>query len=101
MIDIVLARFEKQPAEEVWIKIDWSERLESGESITSHTVSAIRVDTNASAPEVIGGSTVSGTILRIKAIDGSDGVVYKITARVTTSNGNIYESDVFMQVKSY
>ena len=96
-----MMELEKQPGENWPIAIKCKGALPTGLSLASGTVSAIRLDTNATDNTVLASTTptISGTdaILRIQA--GAAGVDYKITALLLLSDGiSLLEEDVLLHV---
>ena len=93
--------FTKQPAEDYDIALDFNGKLPAGASLSSGTVSAIRLDTGADQTAVVLGSTVatiSGTQASIHIQAGTDGIQYKITILFTLSTGRHLEEDLIMSV---
>ena len=89
--------FDKQPDEEFFIAVDFSDRLADGETITDKTVTAINIATGESAA-VVNSSAIDGDNINIKVIGGTTGDDYKITVIVNTSGSNILEEDIIMHV---
>lgn len=96
-------RFLKQPAESYTIAVEFAGKLPSGASLSSGTVSAIRLDTGATDNSVLASTTatISGTQARVKIQAGTAGVKYKLTFLVTLSNGDIFEEAVAMDVENF
>jgi hypothetical protein len=95
-----MIRFVKQPSETYTIAVEFSGKLPSGASLSSGTVSAIRMDTGATDNSVLASTsaTISGTQARVRVKQGVSGVIYKITFVVALSNADILEEDVLMHV---
>lgn len=83
----------KQPSESRVYAIDFRNLLASGDSCK--TVSSLTVDPAGIA---LGNSTASGTFVRFRCAEGTDGVTYKITCVVTTTNGDTLEGDGLLAV---
>lgn len=95
-------RFTKQTGASFVIAIEYVNRLPPGStSISSGTVSAKKYDTDTTDNTVLASTTatISGTQARVKVQSGTTGEDYKITFLTTTSNGDILEDDVLMQVR--
>ena len=91
--------FVKQPSEIFPISIDFSRRLASGETISSVTVGAIIVSTSADATAtVISSSAINDTAIDITVKSGTDGAVYTITIKITSSSANVFEDEITMTV---
>lgn len=98
--------FTKQIAEEFTIQADFSNVLIGTESIElgSSSVVAEDVDEAVATDDVLtsGSMTVDGDNLKIRVEGGSvGGSPYKITFLIGTSENNIYEKDVFMDVQDF
>jgi len=87
---------QKLPGEIYPILIDWTPELK-GQSITSKVVESIDLTTGqaAAVAEDLGES--SG-ILTVRVKGGIPGRSYKITARVTLTDGSVYEKDYRLDV---
>ena len=93
--------FSKQPSRLKTYSLDLTKRLPSGTTISSASVTAIKISnetvvTNA----VIVGNVVSGNNVNIQTKGGDDGEDYKITAVVTLSDADTPEYDVIMKVRA-
>ena len=91
--------FIKQPDEEYPIVVDFSAVLGDGETISTKTVTATLSDVSATTT-VIDSSSISGDTI-ILTVKGGTENNYKITVKITTSLGNVYEKDVLMNVRNY
>ena len=89
--------FTKQPSEIFTVSMDFSRRLVSGETLSSKTVTATAGGQDATST-VIDSSSIDGTDVDVKVKAGSDGTDYKITIKVTTSTGNVFEDEITMTV---
>lgn len=95
--------FTKQDSESFPIAIDFSTNIESGDSIVTKTVVALRVsDTVDVTTGVIADTLLVSTssVVKIVVADGDDTENYKITTVAYTTNGYIYEHDVMMLVRN-
>ena len=91
--------FYKQPSEVFVIAVDFVQRLATGETITSKTVTAIELKHNADKTStVIDSFIIDGTAIDIKVKAGTDGISYKITIKAVTSGSNTLEEEVIMYV---
>ncbi|MCS6302372.1 MAG: hypothetical protein H8K07_01700 [Nitrospira sp.] len=90
----------KQPNEAYTIAFEFAGKLPSGASLSTGTVSAIRLDTGATDNSVLASTTATivGTQARVKIQAGTSGVDYEVTFLVTLSTGDVLEEDVIMQV---
>ncbi len=99
MIDPVIGSFTKQPSEVVTIGVDWTDRLGEGEVLSAVTADATDLASGAATPEVLQAYGLSGNTSYATVRDGTSGRTYKITLRVTTSTGQVYEADISMHVE--
>lgn len=97
----LLESFSKQPSENYVIALDISERLPSGASIISSTVSAANYIAGIMDNSVIDTllAVIVGTQAKVRVKAGSTGTTYKITFTLTLSDGSVLEEDVLMVVK--
>lgn len=97
-----MAQFKKQPAEKFDISVDFGAVLDEGETIDAGTSGVTAIDmadnTDASATVLEGGDTIVTSTMIHKVKGGANGSKYKITFTAGTSNGNIYEKDIVMEV---
>jgi hypothetical protein len=100
--------FKKQPNEKFPISIDFADDLQSSETISSAEVIAYdRDETDVSSTilsgvaSIVDGEDQDGTThANAKVVHaGTNNMRYKVTFRATTSDGNVYEADVFFIVK--
>ena len=89
--------FTKQTSETYPVEVDFSDVLATGEIIYMHTVDAYVGDADATA-DVIDSSTIDGSSIMVQVKDGTDRRRYKITVEITTSDANVFEEDIFMDV---
>ena len=90
--------FTKQPSEIIPISMDFQYLLNGTETISSMAVSAVDSSNVSATSTIIDNYSISGDICKVTTKAGTDGIRYKITIRITSSEGNIYEEDVFMKV---
>lgn len=85
----------KQPTENRLYTMQFAANLSSGETISS-------VNSVVSVPgglTLSGAPVIDGTQVHQRILGGTDGVVYKVTFIVTTSNANILEGEGFLRVQ--
>jgi hypothetical protein len=90
--------FTKQPDEIIPISVDYVLLLNDTETISSLSVSAVDESGESATSTIIYNSVIDGDVCKAVCKSGTDGSRYKITFKATTSEGNIYEEDVFMKV---
>jgi len=97
---MALSRFYKQISEEFPIGADFSENMESTETISSQTISAVDTAGADATADILENPTNDGAqmaLIKVKA--GTEALSpYKITFKVTTSLGYKWELDVEMQI---
>ena len=93
--------FQKQPSEIETLTEDFAtERLQGAETVSSHTVTAIKCsDETDATSDIIDSDSESAGVVTFTVKAGIDRESYKITVEVTTDAGHIYEQDVIMDVK--
>lgn len=93
-----LARFTKQPSERKRYSIDYSDWLDTGETISAVTFLPSPVATGGL--EIDASSiTPSGTSVVFFANYGVSGTTYTVTVTVTTSGGQIKEDEILFSVR--
>lgn len=98
--------FIKQTSEKFTIQADFSNALDTGETITLASSSVVAEDSNGDDVSdtilVPGSKSVDSQYLKIKVQAGSESYSpYKITFLALTSLSNIYEKDAFMVIIEY
>lgn len=97
--------FSKQSAEKYLIGVDFAEKLPTGASVSSGTVSAVNTSTGLDATvEVLESATaiIVGTQAQAFVKAGDAGIDYKITFLVLLTPGSpvpTLEEDILMQVR--
>lgn len=93
--------FRKQPSEAFNITVDFTDRLGSGESIVSQTVT-VTDETGASvtASDVTGDMSESGGVVTLWVKGGTDRKRYTLEVKVETdtSSPGEHEMDIIMEV---
>lgn len=96
----IFSDFKKQPGDEETISLEWSPRLASGDSLNSiNSVTCTDGDGNDVTSSIIDSQAISGTKLYLKVINGSDGDVLRLEMKLTTTNGDIKEGDMFIIIE--
>lgn len=91
--------FSKQPLEIFNITINFSNVLDSGETISSYTIVVAESGLNVST-DIIDSSSNTTSTVAMKVKNGDNGKNYYISTLVTTSASNKYEHDVKMVVSN-
>lgn len=105
----ILGTHIKQPAEVMDYDIDYTDYLPTGDSIsvqgdgiTPQSAAVVVTSTTETVPTLQVGVTAvigSGKILKVWLFGGTNGVVYKVTARITTNGGRVKEVEFKIRVK--
>ena len=102
---------DKDPDELADFSVDWS-RFLTGVTDGEDTISSVTWLVNGEALgsfESLGGvggdlmlqsTTNTTTVATVRFSAGINGTRYKVTCRITTLDGNIYERDIFLKVRS-
>ena len=91
--------FEKYTGESMKQAVDFANVLDAGETVTGGGATAKRLDTGASAPEVLTGSpTVVGNTVVYQVTGGTVGISYVIQVSATLSSAETYMQMVRMDV---
>jgi GH24 family phage-related lysozyme (muramidase) len=90
---VKIATVQKQPGEKRRWGIDYSEALDAGDQVISVS--------SESTPEGLTVNAYNGPdSVRVSCSGGTDGVTYKVTLTVTTTNSNeIFEDELYVRVK--
>lgn len=92
--------FSKAAAERFPITMDFASDMESGDTISTQSVTAIKTSDNTDATAtVIATPSISGSKIIVVVQAGTAGQTYVITFRATTAAGYIYDASVAMMVK--
>lgn len=93
-----LARFTKQPLERKRYAVDYSEWLDTGETISTRSFS---VAPTTSAPLVIDASSISddGKTVVFFVNGGNNSTTYTVTIVITTSGGQTKEDEIVFSVR--
>lgn len=93
---MILDTYTKQPAEVLDYDIDYTDWLETGDTIASKTVTA-------EAGLTVDSSAIWGASKKLKAwiSGGTAGTTYKVTATIVTVGGCTKEDEFKVRVKEY
>jgi len=93
-----LGKFSKEPGERKLYTIDYSDWLNTSETITGLSFNITPATTLVVDGDAIG-SPATGVSFFVSG--GTDGVSYTVEAVVTTSQGQIKEDQVLFNIKEY
>lgn len=96
---MILATYEKQPAEYKDYDIDYSQWLTPADDTISLVTTTVTSTTEASPTLVV--NLIQNTVYfsKLWVAGGTAGVKYKITVRMTTLDGRIDESELIFNIK--
>lgn len=96
---MILATYEKQPAEYKDYDIDYSQWLTPADDTISLVTTTVTSTTEASPTLVV--NLIQNTVYfsKLWVAGGTTGVKYKITVRMTTLDGRIDESELIFNIK--
>jgi hypothetical protein len=84
----------KDPNEVLDYRVDWTARLESGETITTSTVSRPTGDV------VIDSQSYLGAMVTVWLSGGTDDTMNILTSRIVTNQGRTYDESVKLRVRT-
>lgn len=84
----------KDPNEVLDYRVDWTGRLESGETISTSTVF------RASGDVVLDSQGFVGAIVTVWLSGGTDDSLNVLTSRIVTSAGRVYDESVKLRVRT-
>jgi len=90
--------FTKQPSEQFQISISFLDSLADNDTISSYTVYAYLSSADVTTT-VIDSSYKATTAVLITVKGGTDNCNYRITTKITSVLGEIYEKDIQMEVR--
>ena len=91
----------KQPWEEILDHIEFSGRLAAGDTISAKTVTGYSGATGEVDDTIVSNDAISGTKILFVYKGGTDGGMYKIMFKVTSTAGAKLEEDFIFNVKEY
>ena len=98
--DVAQDNFQKMSSETLVFLVDFSNELETGDSIASRTVTAVDAsDDEDETTAVIVGSQLSSPRVYVGVTGGEDSENYNITVRIQTDDGYKYSRIITMTVR--
>ena len=90
----------KLPDEDRKIEVDFSTEMAPGTTISTASVTAVVYSGVHATPQSIvsGASTISGTRVTQKIIDGVEGTTYLLTYNITTSDSQVLQKQAFLTI---
>ena len=89
----IVATYKQQPADNLDYAFDYTEFLQSGDSVASGTI------TVSPSGLTVTGPVVSGKQLKYWVTGGASGVKYKVTVTMRTAVGRIKQDEAIFQIK--
>ena len=96
---MILAKYEKQPAEVKDYDIDYGEWLGPVADEVASATAAVTSDTERTPTLVVDSIEDSTTVVKLWISGGTAGVRYKVTVKLTTAGGRLDESELVFTVK--
>lgn len=96
---MILAKYEKQPAEVKDYDIDYAEWLGPVGDTVASTTAIVTSATEAAPTLEIDYIMESSTTVKLWISGGTGGVSYKVTVQMTTAGGRLDESELVFKVK--
>jgi hypothetical protein len=93
--------FTKQPDDVFAFDVDFTRRLESGDTVASAVVAAVKESDGSDAAALVPGVAVSTPLVAVAVLDGDDEEIYRLGVRGTTTAGYVYEKFVRMNVQEF
>jgi hypothetical protein len=92
--------FTKQPDEIIPISMDFQYLLNNTETISTLSVKTYDESNVDTSSTMVSNAAIDNEICKATIQNGTDGARYKITFKITTDEGNVYEEDVLMKIKA-
>ena len=96
---MILAKYEKQPAEVKDYDIDYSEWLGPVADTVASTTAIVTSVTETVPTLEIDSIMETSTTVKLWVSGGTGGVSYKVTVQMTTAGGRLDESELVFKVK--
>jgi len=93
--------FTKQPDDAFMFDVDFTRRLETGDTVASAAAVAVKESDGTDAAALVSTLMVAAPIVSVPVLDGTDGETYRLGIRGTTAAGYVYEKFVRMSVQEY
>ena len=103
------AKINKQPGETFFIGVDITNEIIEGDTVSIGDSEVLEYKANADGIYILSSSNeildetslkdATGNVVEANIADGVDGEKFKISFRVGTTNGDIFEGDVFVTIK--
>jgi hypothetical protein len=93
--------FTKQPADAFLFDVDFTRRLESGDTVASAAAAAVKESDGSDAAALVSTLTVVTPIVGVPVLGGVSGYTYRLGIRGTTAAAYVYEKFVRMSVQEF
>lgn len=90
----------KNSGEKLLYGMDFANRLQTGEAISSITSTVLSPTTGTSPLTQSGGSAIVGTQVQFTLLNGDDSAIYEITVTIVTSAGNIIVGQGLLRIRN-
>ena len=98
MADFTISRA-KRPAETFRCEVDFRALIETGDALSSQSVTAREVATGQPAAAFVGGTSISGTKVIARVQGGENLKDYLLTFTANTGAGDVFAADVLIPVR--
>ena len=91
--------FSKQPSEIIPISMDYQLLLNGIETISLLSVVIVdQIDNTNVTHDILDNQSIEGSVCKLVVKGGTHRGKYKITLKVATNEGNLYEEEILMKV---
>jgi len=90
---------EKQEADNINIRNDFTEDIESGDTVSTHAVTSIKNDLTSSTAAIIDGSSIENPYIYVGFKGGGDSDYHVISIKIVSANGYKYEKLLLLAIK--
>jgi hypothetical protein len=93
--------FTKQPDDAFMFDVDFTRRLEAGDTVASAAIAAVKESDGTDAAALVSTPSVVTPFVSVPVLGGADGETYRLGIRGTTTAGYVYEKFVRMNVQEF
>jgi hypothetical protein len=93
--------FTKQPDDAFLFDVDFTRRLEAGDTVASAAIAAVKESDGSDAAAFVSTPSVVTPKVFVPVLGGTDGETYRLGVQGTTTAGYVYEKFVRMSVQEF
>jgi hypothetical protein len=93
--------FTKQPDDAFLFDVDFTRRLEAGDTVSTAAIAAVKESDGSDAAALVSTPFVVTPKVSVPVLGGTDGETYRLGVRGTTALGYLYEKFVRMNVQEF